>query len=487
MISIPRSLIWMLSLGLLALPVLAATPTTQEVALGHEPVQEELNELRQSVALLPGGGYAVVWDEGASPHRAIRLQYVRPNGSVVFPDGGLVLASSARNNFGAVAVAHPSSGVFVAFRHMEPGAVANQVLVQWVDGQGRPRWPGEGVAAVKSLVNGLFYYDPRMEVDDKGGVYVCYMFDRNGADDAPIGCQHLDASGERLWSDEGLEVGGHPGWRTVPRIVSDGDGGLFVFWRNQRLHWDDQQIDFMLLEGQRFAPDGTRLWGEKAKVIRTLKLKEVAFYMNGVLNAVPDGRGGAILAFEDWSGTGPLSLDVFALRVTGRGRPVWGKGVALATGPSIQQQDGLIPDFAGGAFVVATEFLGNSRSRPLLFRIDSSGRHAWAQEGIALAEPPGRALDYGAYGSFDDGILRIAWTHQRKPGMPTDIHLARFNAEGRRLTPKAGISLSTAQDMQFLRGFVFDPQRSQGFAVFWDRRSGVGEDMDVYGTLYREP
>lgn len=484
--SILRSLAWTLSLCLVALPVHAAGPTTQEVALGHEPVREDLNELRQSVALLAGGGYAVVWDERASPNRAVHLQYVRPDGTVVFPDGGLIVASSGRFSYTAVVAPHPSSGVFVAFVQLELGRDFNEVIVQWIDGEGQRRWPGDGVAATERLGHDFYASDPHLALGPDGGVFLCSMISA-GTDDMPINCQHLDANGQRLWSDTGLYVGGVPGLRTVPRVIADGAGGILVFWRNQRLPWSDDRFDPMLLEGQRFAPDGTRLWGPKARVLRTLRVGESNSYGNSALAAVSDGRGGAVLAFEDWSGTGIPSWDVLALRVTGSGRRVWGEGLPLATGPAIHGQGGLVAASDGGAFVAVNEYDDTKGSRLSLFRILPGGRPAWGKKGVALSDPQSRGLNYSAYGSFDDGLLRMAWTRQRQPSTPAiDVHLAVFDPAGRRLSPRAGIPLNRAPDTQILRGFVFDPERAQGFALFWDRRSGDWDNMDVYGTLYRE-
>jgi hypothetical protein len=95
--------------------------------------------------------------------------------------------------------------------------------------------------------------------------------------------------------------------------------------------------------------------------------------------------------------------------------------------------------------------------------------------------------DFGAYGSFDGGRLRIAWTHQRQNGTWTmDVYLGIFDLAGHRLNGPAGTPITTAQDGQFLRGFVFDSARKQGFAVWNDRRKGNTDDFDTVGGLYKE-
>jgi hypothetical protein len=67
-----------------------------------------------------------------------------------------------------------------------------------------------------------------------------------------------------------------------------------------------------------------------------------------------------------------------------------------------------------------------------------------------------------------------------------DVYLGIFDLAGHRLNGPAGTPITTAQDGQFLRGFVFDPARKQGFAVWEDRRSGTWDNLDAVGGLYKE-
>ncbi len=482
----PRRIVLYLVLSCWALESLSAAGV-QEVPLGRSRGFEGLNELRQSVARLQGGGYAVVWEKGRYPERGVRLQYVRLDGSVVFSDDGLTLGSSQFDDFSPVVLAHPRSGVFVAFlRQSRSGGGGGRVLVQWIDSQGRRRWPGGGVAAVEPFDDLVYFSEARLLAGPARGAYLCYMSNRFDTPDSTIGCQRFSATGERLWSNAGRKAGGEPGWQILPVPVSDGAGGLLVVWRNQRQLWDDQ-VDPVLVEGQRFAPDGSRLWGD-GKLVHTTRVAEMNSYIHAFHAAVPDGRGGAVLAIADWSGSGEPSWDVLAQRVSAEGELLWGEDATVALdGPREQQISALVTGPDGGAFLAVWEVLPFPTGRLLLFRLGADGQHAWSPQGVALSDPAPRALDFGAYASFDDGVLRVAWTHQIRPATWTfNIHFARFDGNGERLASPVGPTLTTAPNGQFLRGLVFDRERRQGFAAWEDRRRGEEQKMDVYGAIYSE-
>ncbi|HEV8629912.1 MAG TPA: hypothetical protein VGV61_06305 [Thermoanaerobaculia bacterium] len=157
----------------------------REVDLGRTALFEEINELRQSVAVLPGGGFATawtattLWTQQGLPLREVRLQYVRPSGGVVFPDGGLVLAATTApelpylvDNSPVILIAHPTSGVFVAYGRGGRSR-PEQIVVQWVDGEGKLRWPGAGTSAFGAVVNPVDFYNPHLVAGGDGGVFVC--------------------------------------------------------------------------------------------------------------------------------------------------------------------------------------------------------------------------------------------------------------------------------------------------------------------------
>ena len=100
----------------------------------------DLQRVRQSVALLADGSYASAWTERDGDDLDVRMQWVRPDGSVVFAGGGRTVAGAPENEFNAVVTANPAGGAFVAYSRGRL-RTGRQVFVQSFDAAGNPRWP----------------------------------------------------------------------------------------------------------------------------------------------------------------------------------------------------------------------------------------------------------------------------------------------------------------------------------------------------------
>jgi hypothetical protein len=465
----------LLALSRLALPLYAAG--AHEVGFGVTPADDEYNELRQSVALLADGSFATVWNTAGDA----RLQILRPDGSKVFPDDGRGVTDSPLPFSNIVVTANPAGGAFVAFSGGSPGGM--QVFVQSFDADGNPRWETGGAFAATPAF-GDDQIQTQLVAAPQGGVYVClHSFHKIGGRGDEIVCQRLSAGGQRLWTDQGVSAnGGADGnFREVPKVVRDGRNGLMVFWRDNHmgLLTPNEHVE---IKGQHLAPDGTRSWGAQGRTVRTTRLLAGAGGGYNSLDAVPDGQGGAVVSFND--GTSVNDLDVFAQRITGDGRLLWRNGVAVATGSSYQANDSLTATRDGGAFVTVRQpvDLGDEL---WLYRLAPNGKALWKQQ-VTSGDPRFSFSDFGAYTSFDNGRLRLAWGHYRSDGRSFDVYLAVYDLAGHRLNGADGTPLTSAQHAQFLRGFAFDPARKQGLAVWDDQRKDNAADFDTRGALYQE-
>jgi hypothetical protein len=441
---------------------------------------ESFFELQQSVTTLAGSGFGLVWVEGAFPARDVRMQWLNPDGSAVFAAGGALVAGGAPNQADAVIAAHPTSGAYVAFTQ------DNRVFVQSYDGAGSPRWPAGGLPVVDTTPYDVLS-TPHVVASPDDGVFVCFQFSGPGPV-FDIRCQHVDETGARRWGASGGSVGngGDADLRVLPRGVADDAGGLLLFWRNQRRAYMEPDASPMLMEGQHFDSQGSRLWGPLPKVVRTTGLASADYYGYWFYQVVRDGNGGAVLAFNDWAG-GDLALDVMAQRVSSAGDLLWVDGVVVTAASGHQQHEQTIAAPDGGAFVAVWEETGSNRNRLRLFRLAPDGSPAWATGGLLLSSPAATALDYSVCGSLDGGFLRLAWTHQRTVGsLEMDVQLAGYTLDGWRSGGTAGLSLTPAPDAQFVRGLAFSSSAA-GILVVWDdRRKGSWTDMDVAGATLRD-
>ncbi|MEA2561521.1 MAG: hypothetical protein QOH06_3025 [Acidobacteriota bacterium] len=415
-------------------------------------------------ALLPNGGFAVVWswsgESGPDADADVRMQWVRPDGSFVFPEAGLTVAGSARDvEAQPVLAPHPASGVFVAyFRGIEDRKI--DVVVQRYGGDGHGLWAGDGVVAAQEPGRRL-QTSPTLVPDGDGGVYVCLSSRPTDGTtlNADVLCQHLDEDGRRLWSVRGLKSGGLAGVRMTPQAVPDGEGGLVVAWHNYR--YSAGRTLPVLVEGQHFAADGTPLWGRRGKLIHRTRISSGSGSVTVRLGVVPDGEGGAVVAFSD----GPDGLDVVAQRMSRDGRKLWGAGTAVASGPDADGFTSLAAGPGGGAFVLYNDF-GKRQVGLSIQRLDGAGRPLWEVKQAAPEE-----AQISGVGDFDGRVLRVVWARYPLGESLAEVRLLALDLNGNLLNGAAGELLAADQPLSFPRELVYDPVQRQGLAVWSDGSS----------------
>jgi hypothetical protein len=205
-------------------------------------------------------------------------------------------------------------------------------------------------------------------------------------------------------------------------------------------------------------------------------------------SAVPDGTGGAIVAYDDRVGRLPEGTDlnhVTAQRMSAAGERLWGEGVSVVPG---RPPHGFYELFAhpdGGAVVAVITFpfeFIDGGVHLVLQRLAADGRPLWPTEGVPvvdLTSSPDRVYEGPVFGSVDDGVLRIAWERLKdEDPYRYEIRFSAFDAAGNRLTPSDGVPLvhpTQTNDTSILRGFAFDPASGSSFVVWqgWKGAAGV--------------
>ncbi len=465
----------------------APTPATverlsvTEVPLSTGPRYEAFCQLGQPVAALAGGGFAVVWDVDRFPNGDVALQWLSAEGAPLLTQGGRLIAAGPTREGDSVVVASATGGAFVGFTREGDGR-SSQVFVQAFDGVGQPRWPGDGIPAGDGLGPEV-EREPHLVADEAGGVFAC--FQAQGGREPGIRCQHLDGTGRSSWPPSGVLAGGAEGRPVLPRAVSDTQGGLLVFWMN--LGSSSRPDAPLLVEGQHLTPSGSLAWGVGGKVVGETGRGGVNGYAFDELGVVPDGKGGAVVAFNDWARLNDPALDVVAQRVSGDGALLWGQGAVVTGAPGSQQHEATIEAGDGGAFVAVSQSRGANASDLSLYRLDGEGRHSWPSAGTPLSDPGSGTLNYAAVGAYDRQRLFAFWTRRSVPGtLEMDVVGAHFAPDGRRASTPATTVVSGAPSGQFTRQAAVSRPTGRLLVVWDDLRQGQSFDQsDVYAALVR--
>jgi hypothetical protein len=200
---------------------------------------------------------------------------------------------------------------------------------------------------------------------------------------------------------------------------------------------------------------------------------------------VPDGVGGAIIAWADLRGT---DTDIYAQRIDADANELWtSNGVVICAATRNQSQPELISDGAGGAIITWTDFRSGSYSDVYAQRVDSDGNVLWTANGAAIGtasryQQSPRIVSDGVGGAI------ISWYDTRSGN--GDIYAQRIDAGGTVRWIANGIALCTDINMQYMGDMAAD---GMGAAVVaWrDLRTDNGDiyaqRIDTLGNTYWPP
>lgn len=182
---------------------------------------------------------------------------------------------------------------------------------------------------------------PAIDTDGAGGVFAVWRDDRPTVTlggNTDVYAQHLDAAGTSLWAANGAPVCTDLSAQDRPALCGDGAGGLFVAWTDARGTDADVYAQHVNASAQ-------RLWFTNG-----LRVSRDAGAEDNVC-VVPSGAG-CIVVWQHTNASSPYSPRLFAQRFDAAGANLWTYGGAAVPGPGLdQQQPAATSDGAGGVIV----------------------------------------------------------------------------------------------------------------------------------------
>jgi hypothetical protein len=150
--------------------------------------------------------------------------------------------------------------------------------------------------------------------------------------------------------------------------------------------------------------------------------------------AVPDGAGGAVVAWVDVRDGGE---DVYAQRVSAAGVPQWApNGVPLSTARGDQGTLDIVADGSGGAIVVWHDY--RCGSHLYAQHINANGALLWNPGGVLLSTDAGWQLEPHCVADGLGGVI-VLWTFDGRGG----LYAQRLSAAGGVLWGANGRAVST--------------------------------------------
>lgn len=307
---------------------------------------------------------------------------------------------------------------------------------------------------------------PQITSDGAGGAIIVWQDQRNGVH-WNVYARRVNANGTLLWAAGGVPAGAAERDQIAPQVISDGNGGAIVLWKEENFASTDIYL-------QRVDANGAMRWNPRGVAVASgSKYSEPRM--------ATDGSGGAIVTWVDSRVTSPAS-ELYAQRVGADGSLLWPpEGLAVSPlydvpypGTHVLSPQ-IMPDGSGGAIVVwarSERYAGIYAQK-----IDSAGALVWPPDAVRLGD--GRS--FAAVNASDSGVM-VIWEDSRQ----NTVHGQRLNPSGAPLWGAGGVSVSpAAADMQIVQA-VAD---GSGGAFFFRRNFESGsavraQRIDTNGRRY---
>lgn len=448
----------------------------------NTPVCTAGNEQKMPQLVSDGaGGAVIVWEDSrSSSDYDIYGQYLDASGKPKWAANGIALCTA----IGAQRypqVAADSSGGFIITWYDRRNGKNYDIYAQRIDSAGRTRWTSDGVAICTA--NGD-QYDPMPVSDGRGGAIITWQDRRNGSD-YDVYAQQIDSSGRVKWDSNGISICAVKGEQESPRPVSDGRGGVIVTWQDRR-NGDNYDI-----YAQRIDANGTTQWTSNGMEVCTAAQDQRRPQL------VSDNNGAAIISWQDMRNGS--DYDIYAQRLDISGTIQWtANGVALCSAENSQYDPRLASDGRGGAVVTWQDYRKGSQCTFDAFAvqanvdteicdenqlndwniyaqyINSSGKIQWAVNGVKVCTAN---VDQYKPQPVSDGFggIIIAWRASDKEN-DHNIYAQCLNSTGTVKWKATGVPVSTAPGNQFNPLLV--PDGMGGAIITWfDKRAGNTSDI----------
>jgi len=257
------------------------------------------------------GNAFIAWADG---EYNLFAQKADSSGELLWGQSGLLVCG--RFSREAKVIADNSGGAVLAWIYEKRGEHGGSEISQHFDSQrigpeGNTLWQPEGVpvSIASQMMN-----QPRLVSDDSGGAII-FLESR-----VSIYAQRLNATGNALWPEQGIQVWDGEGTPRSPyySVAGDGSGGAIVAWN----YVEKGKVGGTspTLRGQRLAADGKKLWGDDGILVST-GIKD-----SGATRVVisDDGLGGALIAWGVGKSTYRPDKS-YVQRIDAGGNRLWGE------------------------------------------------------------------------------------------------------------------------------------------------------------------
>ncbi len=381
--------------------------------------------LQAQVAIISdgNGGAIISWADFRNGNDAdIYAQRVNGNGIVQWAttDGIGICTAKGDQTYPVITTDGNGGAIFTWFdeRIFNPVLIPN-IYVQGINANGTLKWTE---AAICTNMNGQT--QPAIVSDSTGGAFIVWKDGRNGLDGtsgSDLYAQHIGSNGLIKWMVDGISICKAYRDQDNPKLTTDGSGGAIVTWQDAR-NLNDSFPYNTDIYAQRINTDGVVQWIENG--IPICKNKD----NNKFENIVSDDSGGAIITWENESGTGNTwaTSYVYVQRINTNGNVLWmNNGIPISAGNTVSPK--LVSDKKGGAFLEWKKYVSSGGTSDVYAQhIDENGTELWVVYDILVSNAYGNQ-ENSSIVTDDNGGIIVTWDDSRNT---LDIYAQHVKTDG---------------------------------------------------------
>jgi len=251
------------------------------------------------------GGAIIAWQDNRNGTSQINdydiyVQRINANGDVQWAVNGLAICSLTGNQVYPQIINNKADEVIITWFDFR-NSIDSDIYAQRLSNNGSVLWTNDGVAICTAT--NLQQYPVLVEDGANGAIVTWYDY-RTGVFD--VYAQRININGDVTWTTDGVPISIEVNAQMSPDIISDGQGGAIIAWRDYR-----NDIDVNIY-AQRVSANGIVQWLENGIAISTAAESQYPPII------ASDNQGGAIITWWDYRNNG-LTSDIYAQQVSHNG------------------------------------------------------------------------------------------------------------------------------------------------------------------------
>jgi predicted lipoprotein with Yx(FWY)xxD motif len=422
------------------------------------PVSTAVNNQISPMMTTDGsGGTIITWQDKRSGKNEIYAQRMNSDGNAVWTTNGVAICT-ADSNYNPIIVSDGSGGAIIAWQSYRGSATAD-IYAQRVNSSGAVQWTTNGVPVCVVV----FEQDTLAMISDGlGGAILTWQDYRSNNGFADIYAQRVNSSGAMLWTANGVTINNQAAAQRGPKLVSDGNGGAFITWYDNRAGNYD-------IYTQRVGSAGAVQWTTNGVATCTMATDQLK------PDICSDGAGGVIIVWYDYRSS--TDFNIYAQRLGAGGAIVWAvDGVVMNNNVAYAQIDPkIVSDGMSGAIISWTDYRTGTTADIYAQRVNSTGAVQWTATGVIICTSAGDQIQSQLVSDGNNGAY-ITWEDHRNAGN-SDIYAQRIASNAAINWAATGYAICTVGNDQLSPVIVSNG--NLGAIVAWqDYRSG--NNFDIY-------